>query len=1057
MTNYITAQGVQNFSITIGSGQSNGTATINAVGSGAYIHYGGQNNTSSGNACSTIFQNVTLTNSTTITASRNSSAATTITLKGSIVDADTTNLVRTIQYGTINIAGAATTGTSSISSVTLANSVVQHLGWTSTNVSLQAQRESAVLTLTGSNILATRASSTGTLVIGYVVIEFQGSALNQAVQQVSASTITNTTSFTAAFSSVTLNNSLAFFSGFTDSSADSTNAWNTRGSLSNSTTLTATINSGSLATHKFNVCIVELNTGVLNSSIQRNTTSLSSSSSNTTGITSVNSAYAGLNFLQNTNNTAGTGTASKMWMNATLTSNTVITASSFSSMGATASWEIFEFAAPITSISFDATSASSYQAASSSYSWGHTCSGSNRFLIVGISLLSVAQTVTGITYAGTALTFIGARNAATAVRTELWGLIAPATGSNNIAVTLSGSIASVGCAASYTNVDQTTATEDYVSAQATNIGAADATVTLTTANDRDWVVSMLATTAAAPTIGSGDTQRQNVNGAAGTGALGDTNADVTPPGSNTSSWSNIGAAAVWAIGAVALRVVGDGTEITIDSVMGLCILSSARRDPSLYQEVLSKQMNDDTCYQEFKSSLINDDNIYGEFVSASMNDDKIFFEERASSSYNPNLQEEFIGAIREDSNIQGEFIGAARLDKNLPDESLATDTQNTNFTLEAKASASANPNFGEEYIAALKNDDIFLNEFTGAQKNDNNQRLESQSAGRLDGSAQQETKATLVVDPLSQLESRASVITTTNDGLLQLESTSLLKNDYNVQYEAVISTKLDSVITEEIIGKINYDPKALSEIIGGNKTDTSLQISTYAAQTSNSNISDEALSAQSIDPLVQIELRSGIATYASDSALQLESLSALKKDGLAANEYLAAARLDYTLRNEYLASVAINSGVPLEFLNKLSSDTSSLIELLGSTRSDNRVAEEILSGSITRIEERLEALIASLLHAPIQLESLLLTVTFRADSVLQFEWVSSTIRDGDLGIEIFNIPVTPAGRVLDPAMQLRVMDPETMGRIIDPENNSRGLSPNNQSRTFTLIVSKRTL
>lgn len=204
-------------------------------------------------------------------------------------------------------------------------------------------------------------------------------------------------------------------------------------------------------------------------------------------------------------------------------------------------------------IGFDASSNSGYQAAQSSYSWSHTCTGNNRYLLVGISMLSLAQTVSGITYNSVALTFLGAKSSITgAARVELWGLVAPSTGSNTIAVTLTGSIASAGNASSYADVNQSLSTEAFNSNQATNIGAADATVTVTTVADNDWCVDILATDDTAVTVGAGQTQTGNVSGAGGSSAM-SYKGPKTPAGTVTMSWTNVGALATWATGSIALR------------------------------------------------------------------------------------------------------------------------------------------------------------------------------------------------------------------------------------------------------------------------------------------------------------------------------------------------------------------------------------------------------------------------------------------------------------------------------------------------------------------------
>ena len=209
-------------------------------------------------------------------------------------------------------------------------------------------------------------------------------------------------------------------------------------------------------------------------------------------------------------------------------------------------------------IQFDAASNSTYLSAAAEpdgiYSWSHTCTGANRFLVVGVSMLSVAgSSVTGITYNGVALTKIGhVASVSGAVRAELWGLIAPATGSNTITVTLSTALDSVGCAVSFTGVHQTSPTEGFNSASATNVGAADATVDVTTVADNDWVIDCVATDDTAITVGAGQTQRWNTTGTLGSGA-GSTEGPKSPAGAVTMSWTDVAALATWTISAISIK------------------------------------------------------------------------------------------------------------------------------------------------------------------------------------------------------------------------------------------------------------------------------------------------------------------------------------------------------------------------------------------------------------------------------------------------------------------------------------------------------------------------
>ena len=111
--------------------------------------------------------------------------------------------------------------------------------------------------------------------------------------------------------------------------------------------------------------------------------------------------------------------------------------------------------------------------------FAHTTSAAaNRLLIVGVSMnISTAPTtaVTGVTYNGTALIFLGAHNdTANTRRVEMWYLLNPVSG-NNLAVNVSVNIpvagATVGIVAgatTFTGVDQTVPLSAFISANGAN-------------------------------------------------------------------------------------------------------------------------------------------------------------------------------------------------------------------------------------------------------------------------------------------------------------------------------------------------------------------------------------------------------------------------------------------------------------------------------------------------------------------------------------------------------------------------------------------------------------
>lgn len=230
-------------------------------------------------------------------------------------------------------------------------------------------------------------------------------------------------------------------------------------------------------------------------------------------------------------------------------------------------------------ISFDRTSNSGYQAASSSYSWSHTRAGGRGFLVVSVSMLSaIGNSVSSITYNGVALTLINTKASASgAVRTEMWGLVNPSSGSNTIAVTLASSTLSIAIATSWAGVNQTTPTEAFNGATATNVGAADATVDIVTTIDHDYVLDIVASDDTAITAASDQVSRANVTGAAASGASSTHNVPVNPAATITQSYTNVGAAATWVISALGIIPADESTVYFLNASSQITPIASLIR------------------------------------------------------------------------------------------------------------------------------------------------------------------------------------------------------------------------------------------------------------------------------------------------------------------------------------------------------------------------------------------------------------------------------------------------------------------------------------------------
>lgn len=204
-------------------------------------------------------------------------------------------------------------------------------------------------------------------------------------------------------------------------------------------------------------------------------------------------------------------------------------------------------------IQFDAGSGSTYQttATGTGLSWSHTCAGSDRYLVVGVSIFTPSVTVSALDYNGDAMTYLGDTTGG-GNRVEIWGLIAPDTGTHNVNLTLSGAADYVGAASSWNNVNQITATEGMTGNGGIEFGTGSASVDVTTAADGDFVVDMVIVGGDSTiSVGSGQTSVHNSGGASGAGAM-SYEGPKSPAGSVFMSWDNI-TAANWLTVAIALR------------------------------------------------------------------------------------------------------------------------------------------------------------------------------------------------------------------------------------------------------------------------------------------------------------------------------------------------------------------------------------------------------------------------------------------------------------------------------------------------------------------------
>lgn len=135
-------------------------------------------------------------------------------------------------------------------------------------------------------------------------------------------------------------------------------------------------------------------------------------------------------------------------------------------------------------VTFDAQSNGSVNPATT-LTVAHTCTGTNRVLLVGLSTNNTTDIVTGVTYAGTPMTKLRTQVVQSLYYSYLFYLENPASGTNNIVATASSSSLMGAISASFTNAGQVTSPDSSASGTSTGgTTAVNATTTVVTTNSR---------------------------------------------------------------------------------------------------------------------------------------------------------------------------------------------------------------------------------------------------------------------------------------------------------------------------------------------------------------------------------------------------------------------------------------------------------------------------------------------------------------------------------------------------------------------------------------------
>jgi hypothetical protein len=229
------------------------------------------------------------------------------------------------------------------------NSVVHLLGWSSNITTFNQATDYPLLFTDGNLVYGQLAQSGGAGINAYfVVIEFQGSALNQNVQNFTIQIPAATTPGTATINTVNPNNTVIFGAGYNadNGTTTATNTFFTNIQLGSATQVWAETNTLLGVGHFVNAygSVVEFASGVLNSAVQRGIISFSGNTSATASLTPVTAANTAMNWLYNTTMAASVNLRTSL-ATGVLTNGTTVTEKITTAGTVAGSWEIAEFPA----------------------------------------------------------------------------------------------------------------------------------------------------------------------------------------------------------------------------------------------------------------------------------------------------------------------------------------------------------------------------------------------------------------------------------------------------------------------------------------------------------------------------------------------------------------------------------------------------------------------------------------------------------------------------------------------------------------------------------------
>jgi len=217
-------------------------------------------------------------------------------------------------------------------------------------------------------------------------------------------------------------------------------------------------------------------------------------------------------------------------------------------------------------IGFDAVGSGNNGSGATSITWTHVVgSGSDRLMLIGVSIRTTTVSVSSITVGSQNATFIRADNNGTNIRAELWYLLNPTAGSQTVTVNLSGTSKAAGGSCTYTGVNQTS---PFDTNNANTGTSTTPNCSITLAGTNEWTFHNIAWQGIATVSShdSGQTDRWNQATTGGAAATKNTSHgdDKKEPTSGSKSYQvTVSASSIWVFQVVAFKPAEAVTYINV--------------------------------------------------------------------------------------------------------------------------------------------------------------------------------------------------------------------------------------------------------------------------------------------------------------------------------------------------------------------------------------------------------------------------------------------------------------------------------------------------------------